>query len=146
MFEYYRFRKELKKLHASRVSLTRKITELEENRTDYYESQPEIDWHIQQEDKLDYGILLLQTNFFKQQLESHLIPMPSKDNSEYWFKYDFDDNNGEVYLLSESGIIFVKSLLREEERIVRDRIMFWVSIIFGLIGVVTGLVSLLVNK
>lgn len=146
MLEYFRFRRELKNLHASRSSLTRKITDLEEKRTDYYESQPEIDWHIQQEDKLDHRILLLQTNYFRGQLERHLIPMPSKGDSEYWFKYDFDGGDGEVYILNEGGIRLAKNLLREEERLFRNRVTFWVSIVFGLIGVITGLVSLLVGK
>ena len=71
--------------------------------------------------------------------------MPEVHNSEYYYKFNFDDDKGDRIILTPSGFNHVRSLIYEERKRKREIYGFWIAILTGLIGALIGLVTVFKN-
>lgn len=141
MLEWFRYRRELKSLQEHLKHLDSEATSIEVTAENYYETQPHISYIAQQGDETEHRIMFVQTEYFKRLCQRYALPMPDKSNEELYVKFDFDDDAGDRYLLNDKGIFEVRRLIREEKKAIREEYGFWITMIIGLVGALTGLAS-----
>ena len=76
------------------------------------------------------------------------VPLPSMEHQIYLYSYDtrlmIRDGLGrlnDALILNAAGRFAVRAAIRTEQRERRERWVWWIPIVFGLIGALTGLVS-----
>ena len=141
MFEWLRYRRDLKSLHEHLKHLDREFLAIEVNADNYYEKQPQISSLTQQSDEIEHRILLVQTEYYKRLCQRYALPIPDINNEDLYVKFDFDDEYGDRYLLNDKGIFEVRKLIREERKAIREEFGFWITMTVGLVGALTGLAS-----
>lgn len=95
----------------------------------------------QKEDEIENLIKFHQTQYLKSICNALVIPMPEDGNNGYYYRFNFDDDEGERLILSTLGIQLVRSNIREEKKARREAFGFWITMIIGLVGAAIGLVS-----
>ena len=86
-----------------------------------------------------------QTQYYTRVCQKLVLPMPETLNSEYYYKFDFDIDMGDILILTPSGFHHVRNLIYEERKRKREICGFWVAILIGFIGALTGLVAVFKN-
>ncbi len=92
---------------------------------------------------IDDEIALLRTQYFKGKINKSIYslpPTPIEDN-EIWERGNY---TGEWHL-TDKGYIEAHNIILNIKKEQRENITFWVTIIFGLLGLVIGLVSIIKN-
>ena len=139
MIEKIKYLLKLKKLRNAKGEISKRLTRLESIQQTA-DTIAEANSLFQDEEKVMSWIEYLQTQYYHSVCHKLIIPIP-KFESENYYKYDFDDNNGERYILSSNGFYIVRQMIRTEKKERREFFSFWVIILFGLIGAITGLVA-----
>ena len=138
MFEYLKYKRTLQKLRKEQFKVSKELEQVSTNATtpdDYAEGSS----IYQEEEKITKWIEFLQTKYYKRICENLIIPVPDNNDDNLYCKYDFDNNEGEVYIFTTKGFYHIRKLIREE----RKEICYWISIITGLIGVLIGLIAII---
>ncbi len=98
---------------------------------------------------LDDEISELITDRLISRAQRVYVPIPKKPipeegemhpENEHW-----EQNELGNWHLKTKGISEVRNLIRQEEKERREKIAFWISILFGLIGAFTGLIAIIKN-
>ena len=102
-------------------------------------------------DDIDYRIAdeeidLLKTQYFKSKISKTIYSLPSHprtddEDSEIWFRGSYTAE----WLLTNKGLVEAHNLLLKDKKERRESISFWMSILFGLLGLIIGLVSVIKN-
>jgi hypothetical protein len=96
-----------------------------------------------QMDLYDTGVEYLKTTYYESQCNKLGIPIPDKNDNVQYYKFNFDDHEGEVYILKDKGFHDLRNQIREERKYFRDIFGFYLSLLIGVIGALTALVSVL---
>lgn len=97
-------------------------------------------FHVQ--DEAEDAILLLRSRYLHQLADRYLISIPPLNDDESWTKSEIHPRR--VYL-SAKGAATVHSLIREEQkhlREARDAWLPWLGAATGFIGALTGLIAI----
>ena len=94
---------------------------------------------------LENMIKLYQSQYYTRICQKLVLPMPETLNSEYYYKFNFDDEMGDRLILTPNGFNLVRNLIYEERKRKREIYGFWVAILIGFIGALTGLVAVFKN-
>ena len=78
------------------------------------------------------------TNYLNRRIKEFGVPLPGFNNEEYWHK-DF----GSSYYLTDRGKHEANRRIRQELKERRDPIIQILAILIGVIGALTGLISVL---
>ena len=84
---------------------------------------------------------LIQTDYYRRKAESLLIDMPDTNDPTMYSRVGWEDHPDEPYYLTPAGLKVVKATVREEQKHRREAVGYWFGILVGLIGAITGLVS-----
>ena len=84
---------------------------------------------------------LIQTDYYRRKAESLLVEIPGINDAGMYSRVEWDDHPDEPYYLTPAGLKVVKAAIREEQKHRRESIGYWFAIAVGLIGAITGLVS-----
>lgn len=92
---------------------------------------------------IDEEMALLKTQYVKSKIIKAIYSLPQTpiEGDEIWEKGNF---TGEWHL-TDKGFIEAHNIIRNFKKEQRENISFWVSILFGLLGLVIGLVSIIKN-
>ncbi|GGP72813.1 hypothetical protein GCM10009347_41810 [Shewanella algicola] len=142
MFEYLIYVKELKRLSKERHKLSEKFAELEKS----YKGEDDhghLSFLGHEQYELDCWIEYYKTTYLKSKADKLLVPMPDAKDAEMYRSCNFDDEQGDLNILTTKGMHKLRVMLREESKARREVVAFWFTIITGLIGATIGLVSVL---
>lgn len=143
-FKYRRRVAELQKLRARtqaafRVDITRA---LRERNTDAYESLKH--WRSVELGMLDSEIESLKTGRLIAHAERLMLPTPAVNHPDEDGPWDFEMHTGMRYLTREAMVI-LRRQIREEIHERRQTVSFWITGLVGVIGALTGLLSVLLR-
>jgi hypothetical protein len=143
MFNYLKYRLRLFRLERHNRKATKrykeKIKETIGSQNDWMELQS----LSEESDKWQHGIDSFKTEYYQSACNRYIIPMPNRSDVNYYYTYDFDNEEGDRYILRTEGFYAVRNLIKKEQKERRERVSFWFSIIMGLIGGTIALVSVL---
>lgn len=92
---------------------------------------------------VDENISSLVTKYLASKANQKFLPVPPmNDKDGFW-------EQGHVtreWYLTNKGITEVRKLIREDSKESRESVAFWVGILFGLLGLIIGLISVLNRK
>ena len=120
MFNYLKYKKELRVLNKYATRLDKDYTSikkgyLEKNDLDegaeYELSSLANDQYI-----LDMRIEHRKTLYFKSEADSFIIPMPDENNKAMYTSFNFDDDKGDIKILTTEGIHYLRNKIREEKK------------------------------
>jgi hypothetical protein len=97
----------------------------------------------QEIDEIENWIKYQQTQYLESVCNELVIPMPEDEIAGNYYRFNFDDNEGDRLILTTAGMQLVRINIREERKARREVFGFWISMIIGLLGTVIGLVSAL---
>ena len=143
MLHYLKYRLELRRL---RRVLSKQDSELERARAEAKQrgfDDGELSSLGQETHEIENWTQYHQTQYLKSVCNELVIPMPEDRDGGYYYRFNFDDDEGDRLILSTVGMQFVRKKIREEKKARRESFGFWFSMIIGLIGAVIGLVSAL---
>lgn len=83
----------------------------------------------------------IQTKYYRRNAESLLVQMPDELDSTMFARVDWEDHPDEPYYLTPLGLKTVRDSIRAEQKHRRESVGYWFGIAVGLIGAITGLVS-----
>lgn len=83
----------------------------------------------------------LITNNYRRITQKLSVPMPDRNDGALWEDVENDMLQYDVRCLTTSGERAIKLLIREEQKHRREAVGYWFGILVGLIGAITGLVS-----
>jgi hypothetical protein len=86
---------------------------------------------------------LIQTEYFIQEAERLLVPIPEYSDKTMYSRVEWDDHPDEPYYLTAIGLKSLKASVREEKKHRREIAAFWMSSLTGLIGVTIGLITII---
>jgi hypothetical protein len=144
MFEKCKFLIEIKKIRKNHSRIVKKNVLFEHNSKPYVNNE-ELSSLYSENVKVENWISFIQTQYYKKKFEKLMLLMPEIENTEYYFEYNFDDEEGVRQILTRKGFHFIKSLLDDYYKKKREIISFWFTITIGLIGALIGLISILKN-
>lgn len=77
--------------------------------------------------------------------DAHGVSLPNYADKKCWGHVEYDDDPNEPVFLTQQGIDMTRSAVREAQKHRREVVGFWFAVIGGLIGSVTGLISVFKN-
>lgn len=89
---------------------------------------------------IEAEIPILVTRYLADKANKKLLPIPpmNKDGG-YW---ELSHEIGKWHLTNK-GITELRKLIREDSKELRESVYFWISILFGLLGLIIGLISVI---
>ena len=91
-------------------------------------------------DNINEEIAVLITQYFRHKAEKKFLPVPPiNDKDGFWEQGQY---TGKWYL-TKKGITELQSLIRKDGKEKREMFSYWISILFGLIGAITGLIAVI---
>ncbi|HIF9500632.1 TPA: hypothetical protein ACX6SY_001780 [Photobacterium damselae] len=90
----------------------------------------------------DMRVKKIISDYYKHEANKYLIPLPSISSAGMYTTFDFDDL-GSVTFLTPKGVYSLRKTIREEKKLKRETIGFYITSITGLIGAIIGLISFL---
>lgn len=88
----------------------------------------------------DWRYLIL-TKYWSDKADALGVSLPNFVDKRYWGKIDYDNDPSEPLYLTNEGLKLVIAAVREEQKHERERFGFWSTLLIGVIGAATGLVS-----
>lgn len=89
---------------------------------------------------------LILTRYWESKAVSYEVIMPDLNDKALWGQVEYDDDSQEPRYLTDAGIARIKAAIREEQKHRREVAGFWVTLVVGCIGALTGLASVLVGS
>ena len=101
--------------------------------------------YIRREDQVYQWKMLIQTEYFRNKADVLNVPMPDPSNKEMYDSVEWDDDPQQPKYLADNGVRSIRAAVREEEKHRREATGYWFGIVVGIIGALTGLISILKN-
>jgi hypothetical protein len=143
MLRYIKYRFDLRRLKKLQRRQERELLAAYETAAKRGHDDGELSMAGQQSGEMRDWILYRQTEYLESVCQALVIPLPAKDDSQFYFKTNFDDNEGERSILTTAGINVVRGRIREERKAQRESVGFWFAMTTGGLGSLIGLVSVL---
>ncbi|MNJ32295.1 hypothetical protein D3C77_269570 [compost metagenome] len=107
--------------------------------------EPADDWehYVRISDSIYEWRQLIATKYLERKAEALLVPLPDRRDKSLWERVDFDNDPSQPSYLTQKGVLEARKIIRDEEKARREAITFWVAILFGAGGMVTGIISAL---
>lgn len=145
MLNNLKFRLQLIQLESHSRKLSNNYLQVEKriknkSQYDYLELQD----ILRKQVELQKWIEFQQTQHYQQNCNRYIIPMPKKEDGNY-YKFNFDDDGGDKDILTIKGFQIVRNSIRKEKKEILEAFGFWSSLIIGLIGAAIGLISAIKN-
>ena len=141
MIRYLKYRLELLRLRRVLSKHDNKFERAHDEAKQRGFDDGELSFLGQEGDEIENWIKFQQTQYLKSVCNELVIPMPEDGSGGYYYRFNFDDNEGDRLILSTAGMQLVRSNIREERKARREAFGFWISMIIGLLGAAVGLVS-----
>ena len=140
---YFSYKKALSKLNRNRDKENKVLSKLfeEAKRTGGLEKAREV-YHSESFDldSINEEIAILRTLYILHKAEKKFLPVPPiNDKDELWKQGHY---TGKWYLTNK-GITKLQSLIRKDRKERRDEFFFWIGILFGLIGAIISLITVI---
>lgn len=142
MIEYLKYKWSLQKLRKAQLKISKELEQVNA-RAQTQDNYAEASSLNQDEEEITSWIEHLQTKYYYNICQNLLIPIPNRDDKNLYYQYNFDDDEGERYILTSMGFHHVRKLIREERKERREAVGYWATIIIGIIGALTGLASII---
>lgn len=142
MFEYFHYKRTLKKLRKEQLKISKELDQVSSN-IKSPEDYAHASWISQKEDEVAKWIENLQTKYYCNICQDLLIPIPDREDEKLYYQFNFDNDEGDIYIFTSIGFYHVRKLIREERKEKREAVGYWVALIIGVIGALTGLVSII---
>lgn len=97
--------------------------------------------YVRKDDAMFEWKMLIHTEYLRNKADALDAQMPDITDPEMYGRVDWDDDPKQPYYLTEKGIRAAREAIRSEEKHRREAVGYWFGIAVGLIGAVTGLVS-----
>jgi hypothetical protein len=139
-FQIWRLRSQQGKWGAQRAAAVRKA--VKEKRPAKEIEDLEHKWDFDFEDNTELIDEILSRQIFRAAKKCDLPLPPREEDSQYW-------NRGHIYgswSLTREGRTLARFDIHQAEQAQRERWTWWVPLVFGLIGSLTGLASILLRK
>lgn len=144
MVKWLKFRYRLWKLERERSQFEHKYMEL-------IEAAKKAPKHPDEEDQLwaeffsekelfDEPISAFRTGYWMTAASRLMVPIPDRNEEGMWEKARLSPRHE---FLTIKGIAEIRSAIRKERRESREPFVMWASLVIGIIGALTGLVSIL---
>lgn len=141
MLNYLSFRYELYKLDKISKAMNLEYKSIEKTVTKQ-EDMAELTFLGYDIYSFDMGVKKITSDYYKHEANKYLIPLPSVSSAGMYTTFDFDDL-GSVTFLTSKGVYSLRKSIREEKKLKRETIGFYITSITGLIGAIIGLISFL---
>jgi hypothetical protein len=141
MLAYFKYRKDLHSLNKEAARLQQEYKDAEKSYNGE-DDRGHLNHLASQQIELDIWIDYRKTLYFKSTADTLLIPMPALDDTTMYTSQDVGEDSN-VNILTLNGIHYLKNKIREEHKAKRDVVAFYFTLCIGLVGAVTGLVSVL---
>lgn len=107
--------------------------------------EPADDWerYIRTSDSIFEWRQSIITKYLERKAEALLVPLPDRQDKNLWDRVDFDNDPSQPMYLTQKGVLEARKIIREEEKARREAVTFWVAILFGAGGMLTGIISAL---
>lgn len=140
---YFPYRKALYKLNRKRQKASEHISKLVEGaRKTGGEAKAQEVYQIEGFDlqMIDDEILNLVSRYLVYKANKRFLPVPSLSEKDgLWERSDFTGN----YHLTDKGVTEINKMIRRDTKERMEILSPYVSILFGLIGAITGLVAVI---
>lgn len=85
----------------------------------------------------------IHSQYYEHKAKLAAVPLPNRAEKAMYdrIEWDYDIPLEPIYYLSSHGIKYVRGQLWEANKQNRERITYWLSIFFGVVGALTGLIS-----
>lgn len=134
---YVQYRLELQKQSKVQKELDKKRPA--ESRQSHESGEQQ--YYDMQDEELYEWKRLIQTRYYRNKADSLLVPMPGFDEDGMYERVEWDRDSKQPRYLTDKGLRVVRSAIREEQKHRRESVGYWFGILAGLIGAITGLVS-----
>lgn len=142
MIENLKYKYTLWRLRKNKHKISKKLEELSaiaKTPDDYAEGA----YINQEKEAITNWIEYLQTKYYCNVCHNLLIPIPNQEDKNLFYKYDFDDEEGEKYIFTSIGFHYIRKFIRDERKEKREAFGYWITIIIGILGALTGLISII---
>lgn len=129
-------------LHRCQTATAQLEKDRPPNTRDAYESG-QIAEYVKESNSLFEWRHLILTRYWQSKADGLGVPMPPMADKSFWDRADFDNDESQPPYLTEAGILEIRKAIREEHKYRRETFGFWVMLIVGLIGALSGLASVL---
>lgn len=141
MLNYISFRYELYKLDKIYKAMNLKYETIKKTVTQQ-EDMAEVTFLGYDIYSFEMGVKKIISDYYKHEANKYLIPLPNASSAGMYTTFDFDDLDSVTFLTSK-GVYSLRKSIREEKKLKRETIGFYITLITGLIGTTIGLISIL---
>lgn len=92
---------------------------------------------------LEGEIAYCKTAYLKAEADRLMIPMPDRIDKSMYEEIDLGDADGPMVVLTTEGAHYLREKIRSEKKAHREVVTFYFGIAIGLIGAISGLVSVI---
>jgi hypothetical protein len=92
---------------------------------------------------IEAKISILVTRYLTDRANKRFLPVPPVNDKDGYWELSYETGN---WHLTNKGITELRKTIREDSKELRESVAFWVSIIFGLLGLIIGVISVLNRK
>jgi hypothetical protein len=142
MIKSFQYKRTIRKLRKKQLKISKELEQVSSN-VNTPENFANASLICQEEDKMTKWIENLQTEHLCNTCQDLLIPIPDRKDKNLYYQFNFDDDQGERYILTSIGFHHVKKLIREEYKERREVFGYWTTLIIGIIGAFIGLISII---
>lgn len=147
MFNYLKYRLKLYRLEKIDRKLSEKYMQADKRVSQKgQEDYMELGYLSNQQDEMQTWIEFFQTTYYQEKCEKFAIPLLKKEDGDYYYQFNFDDEEGDRDILTTEGFYKVRGLIRQEEKDRREIYGFWASAITGIIGGLIGFLTIIRMK
>lgn len=142
MIELLQYKAELRKLRKFQKKISEEVNHVYERVSKKgYDEDGELSSVGQEEEEIKNWINYRQTQYYQHICERLIMPMPDISDSDLWYKFNFDDEQGDINILTIAGFHYVRNAIREEKKRKREVFSFWFTIVIGFMGALIGVIS-----
>ena len=147
MFSYIKYRLKIRRLEKIDRKLSEQYMQVDKRvgpkgQEDYFE----LGYLSNKQDEIQTCIEFFQTTYYQEKCKKFAIPLLKKEDGNYYYQFNFDDDEGDRDILTTEGFYKVRGLIRQEEKDRRETYGFWASAITGIIGGLIGFLSIIRMK
>ena len=109
------------------------------------DDDPTIGSWAQDAEKNDQWRRLILTRFLRFEADRFGVDLPNTKEEAMYGQVEWDDDESEPYYLTDAGVRLTRDRIRAEKKHRREVAAFWVTSVVGVIGALTGMISVLKN-
>jgi len=116
MLRYLKYRIELRRLRKAQSRVREEYQRAYREGVQRGFDDGELSIVGQDSHELENWVQYHQTKYLESICQALIIPLPEKQNTEFYFKFIFDDDEGDRFILTTAGIHHVRGKIREEKK------------------------------